>query len=72
MDSFFEPVISKITSKTKELLERKEMKGTEIIMLVGGFGSSPMMTSAFKKQFQNYQISVANDPYFPFTNQKIC
>ena len=61
MQSFFDPLINKIITKVKELLEETKNKigyYPKFIFLVGGFGESPYLRQKLKKEFESESLTI--------------
>ena len=45
-----------------DLLNKPKVKGTDTILMVGGFSESPILQARIKKDFQDYRIVIPNEP----------
>ena len=58
VNMMFQIAIDKITSHTKTLLTKKELKGVKALLLVGGFSESKVVTNGIKSAFDGYRVLV--------------
>nr|XP_022294724.1 heat shock 70 kDa protein 12A-like [Crassostrea virginica] len=59
---FFSVACTRIVDKLHDLLEKPEVKGTDTILMVGGFSESPILQERIKRDFQDYRIVIPNEP----------
>ena len=51
-----------IVDHLHDLLNKPEVKGTDTILMVGGFSESPILQARIKKDFEDYRIVIPNEP----------
>lgn len=58
MKHLFNPVVNGIVGHVKELLAKDELKHVSLVLLVGGFGESPVLQVAVKEALQCYDLVI--------------
>ena len=60
-ETFFNKVIDKIVVKVEEMLVSDTAKGTNLIIMVGGFSASEILQQRIKASFPNYTVVIPPD-----------
>ncbi|XP_078325292.1 heat shock 70 kDa protein 12A-like [Crassostrea virginica] len=61
-EQFFSSACTGIVDHLHDLLNKPQVKGTDTILMVGGFSESPILQARIKKDFQDYRIVIPNEP----------
>lgn len=59
--NLFEDASHNIVDHLRELLRTKEVKGTQTILMVGGFSESPILQSRIRKEFPDMRVIIPPD-----------
>lgn len=57
----FDVTFEKILSHLKDILSQNEVKGTETILMVGGFSESSLLQEAIKRRFPRLSVIIPED-----------
>ena len=61
-EQFFSPACTGIYDHVLDLLGKPKVKGTETILMVGGFSESPILQAYIKNKFPGFRIVIPNEP----------
>ena len=61
-EDFFSSACAGIIQHVHDLLGKPKMKGTNTILMVGGFSESPILQARIKQEFQDCKIVIPNEP----------
>jgi molecular chaperone DnaK (HSP70) len=62
MQAFFEPVLDGLVKKVKEQFERLDKRGCDILYLVGGFSTSPILRQRIQQEFGDLVENIVMPP----------
>ncbi|XP_062579769.1 heat shock 70 kDa protein 12B-like [Saccostrea cucullata] len=60
-DSFFQPACAGIIDHVNHLLEKPNVRGTQTILMVGGFSESLILQARIRAAFPDFRVVVPND-----------
>lgn len=63
VESCFKKCLEDIIQHTKSILEKPEAKGTQYIILVGGFAESEYMKTEMPKAFEDFKVFIPDEPW---------
>ena len=61
-EEFFSSACTGIIDHVHDLLDKPKVKGTNTILMVGGFSESPILQARIKNEFRNCRIVIPNEP----------
>ena len=61
-EQYFSAACTGIVDHLHDLLNKPEVKGTDTILMVGGFSESPILQAHIKQDFPKYRIIIPNEP----------
>ena len=61
-EQFFSAACTGIVDHLHDLLNKPEVRGTDTILMVGGFSESPILQGRIKRDFQDYRVVIPNEP----------
>ena len=61
-EQFFSVACTCIVDQLHYLLEKPEVKGTDTILMVGGFSESPILQERIERDFKDYRIVIPREP----------
>ena len=61
-EHFFVSACTSISDHVYDMLKKKQLYGTDTIIMIGGFSECPILQTCIQNKFPNYRIVIPNEP----------